>query len=126
MRIGEVAARAGVNVQTLRFYERRGLLKRPVRLSSGYRSYDDDAVKVVRFIKRTQEFGFTLTEIKLLLDLRDDSSRDPDVVRGIAQVKVAAIEERIGRLKRIRADLVAMLASCKCRDRKSQCALASF
>ncbi len=67
MRIGEVAAEAGVNVQTIRFYERRGLLKEPRRLSSGYRDYPAEVVKVVRFIKWTQNQGFTLQEIERLL-----------------------------------------------------------
>jgi DNA-binding transcriptional MerR regulator len=67
MLIGEVAAQAGVNVQTIRFDERRGLLKKPRRLPSGYRDYPAEVVKVVRFIKRTQKQGFTLEEIERLL-----------------------------------------------------------
>lgn len=63
LRTGEVAARAGVNVQTLRYYERRGLLKEPERRTSGYREYPADAVQLIRFIKRAQELGFTLSEI---------------------------------------------------------------
>jgi len=70
IRIGEVAARAGVNVQTLRYYERRGLLKPPARRPSGYREYSPDAVRVVRFIKRAQQLGFTLDETGELLRLR--------------------------------------------------------
>ena len=62
MRIGEVAAGAAVNIQTLRYYERMGLLPKPARGSSGYRSYDAHAVRRVRFIKRAQELGFTLAE----------------------------------------------------------------
>ena len=69
MRTAEVAATAGVNVQTLRYYERRGLLPAPERLGSGYRSYTPEAVRVVRFVKRSQQLGFTLDEIGSLLEL---------------------------------------------------------
>ena len=72
MRIGEVAAEAAVNIQTLRYYERVGLLPAPDRHPSGYRSYARDAVRRVRFIKRAQELGFTLAEIGELLALRLD------------------------------------------------------
>ena len=74
MQTGEVAARAGVNIQTLRYYERRGLLGRPPRTASGYRRYSEDAVRIVRFVKRAQELGFTLDEAEQLLRLRRVSS----------------------------------------------------
>ena len=76
MRIGAAAERAGVNVQTLRYYERRGLLPRPPRRTSGYREFPDEAVRVVRFVKRAQDLGFTLDEIEELLRLRNDKRRD--------------------------------------------------
>ena len=76
MRIGTAAAQAGVNIQTLRYYERRGLLPRPPRRTSGYREFPDDAVRIVRFIKRAQDLGFTLDEIEELLRLRNDKRRD--------------------------------------------------
>jgi len=72
LRTGEVAAQAGVNVQTLRYYERRGLLKEPARRASGYREYPPDSIGLIRFIKRAQELGFTLTEIEDPLRLRND------------------------------------------------------
>ena len=81
LRTGEVAARAGVNVQTLRYYERRGLLKKPGRRASGYREYSPDAVRLIRFIKRAQELGFTLTEIEDLLRLRSDQTAKCSDVR---------------------------------------------
>ena len=64
MQIGRLAAQAGVNVQTLRYYERRGLLPRPPRTETNYRAYPEDAVVRVRFVKRAQELGFSLLEIK--------------------------------------------------------------
>jgi DNA-binding transcriptional MerR regulator len=75
LRIGEVAGRAGVNVQTLRFYERRGLLPEPPRRASGYREYAPESVRRVRFIKRAQELGFTLAEVEELLRLREDPAK---------------------------------------------------
>ncbi|MBI1764330.1 MAG: MerR family transcriptional regulator [Acidobacteria bacterium] len=70
MRIGAVAAQAGVNAQTIRFYERRGLLRKPQRLASGYRDYPAETIRIVRLIKQLQELGFTLTEIEALLRLQ--------------------------------------------------------
>ena len=70
MRIGELAKQAEVNIQTIRFYERRGLLDKPKRLSSGYRHFPPEVVEQVRFIKRSQGLGFTLNEIKVLLKIR--------------------------------------------------------
>ncbi len=70
MTIGQVAAGAGVNIQTVRYYERRGLLPRAPRTASGYRQYDPDAVARLRFIKRAQDLGFSLQEIAELLELR--------------------------------------------------------
>lgn len=85
MRIGELAAEAGVNIQTLRYYERRGLLSFPERLASGYRIYDTDAVRRVRFIRRAQELGFTLQEIGDLLMLWSDSAQSCQAVEGRAR-----------------------------------------
>ncbi|MFI1920295.1 MerR family transcriptional regulator [Nocardia sp. NPDC020380] len=76
MRTGELAARAGVNAQTLRYYERRGLPARPPRSPAGYRSYPVEAVEVVRFVKRAQELGFTLEEIEELLELAAGGPED--------------------------------------------------
>jgi MerR family transcriptional regulator, mercuric resistance operon regulatory protein len=71
MRTGEVALQAQVNAQTLRYYERRGLLPEPQRTRSGYRAYTPDAVRVVRFVKRAQQLGFTLDDIEDLLHLSE-------------------------------------------------------
>ena len=82
MWISEAAEQAGVNVQTLRYYERRGLLPKPPRQTSGYREFPDDAVRVVRFIKRAQELGFSLNEVEELLRLRRQSGQDSSGRRG--------------------------------------------
>ena len=113
MRIGEVAAQAGVNIQTLRYYERRGLLPEPERGSSGYRAYDSDTVGLVRFIKRAQELGFTLREIEDLIELRQSPRRGAEV-RAVAAAKVDDIDRRIRQLKAMRKALGGLVAACDC------------
>ena len=92
MRTGEVAASAGVNAQTLRYYERRGLLHEPPRRDSGYRAYTSETVKVVRFIKRAQEVGFTLDEVEMLLHLAEGGPANCDAVKVLAQEKLGDLE----------------------------------
>src|SRR6476646_3468800 len=93
MRIGTAAEQAGVNVQTLRYYERRGLLPRPPRRTSGYREFPDDAVRMVRFIKRAQELGFSLDQVEQLLKLRNDKCRDRARVRAVAERRIREIDQ---------------------------------
>ncbi len=120
MQTGEVAARAGVNIQTLRYYERRGLLGRPPRTSSGYRRYSDETVRIVRFVKRAQELGFTLDEAEQLLRLRHVTvSRRPSV-RALAVAKLADIDTRIAQLTAMRAVLKTTLSAC-CGDGALEC-----
>jgi DNA-binding transcriptional MerR regulator len=85
--IGQVARHAGVGIETVRFYERQGLLAEPERRASGYRQYDGEAVAVLRFIRRAKELGFTLKEIKGLLGLRLDTSATRADVRRHANVQ---------------------------------------
>jgi Hg(II)-responsive transcriptional regulator len=113
MRIGDVSAKAGVNIQTLRYYERRGLLPEPARGSSGYRLYDPETVRLVRFIKRAQELGFTLREIEELIELRQSPRRGGEV-RALAATKVEDIERRIRQLKAMRKALGGLVAACDC------------
>src|SRR6059058_2574344 len=89
MKIGEVAERGGVNLQTIRYYEREGLLPTPNRMASGYRVFHEDTVRRVRFIKRAQELGFTLAEIRELLSLRGKAGAGAQDVRERAKTKVA-------------------------------------
>jgi MerR family transcriptional regulator, mercuric resistance operon regulatory protein len=121
MRIGKVAAQAGVNVQTIRFYERRGLLKKPQRLSSGYRDYPAEVVRVVRFIKRTQKQGFTLQEIAYLLRRLATGSLTAAEVRAGFEAKIRRLDEQIRDLQMMRDRLGAGLESCECRDGHSLC-----
>jgi Hg(II)-responsive transcriptional regulator len=121
IRIGEVAARAGVNVQTLRFYERRGLLKPPARRPSGYREYSPEAVRVVRFIKRAQELGFTLAEIEELLRLREDRRASCPEVRAAGSAKIADIDQKIRSLRAMRRALQVLVDSCRREGSTREC-----
>lgn len=112
LRIGEVAASAGVNVQTLRFYERRGLLQEPPRRASGYREYPPEAVQWVRFIKRAQGLGFSLEEVAELLALRDNRRVSCSAVRAAATEKIADIDHKLKRLQAMRRALTRLVKSC--------------
>jgi MerR family mercuric resistance operon transcriptional regulator len=107
VRIGEVAERAGVNVQTLRYYERRGLLDPPPRTPSGYRIYSTETIKLVRFIKRIQELGFSLSDVEDLLSLRDDLA--PTDARSIVSEKLAGVRARMSHLKTMDEALTQLL-----------------
>lgn len=121
LKTGEVAAKAGVNVQTLRYYERRGLLKEPERRPSGFREYKPDAVRLVRFIKRAQELGFTLTEIEELLRFREDRrSRCPDV-RAAAEAKIEDIERKVENLRAMKRALAVLVSSCSTEGSTREC-----
>ena len=110
LRSGELAERAGVNVQTLRYYERRGLLAAPARRPSGQREYPPDAVDLLRAIKAAQRLGFTLAEIEELLDL-SEHRRGPDELQRRARAKVAEIDAKIDQLTQMRQTLVAVMAA---------------
>ncbi len=112
LRVGEIARQAGVNLQTIHYYERRGLLPRPPRTDSNYRAYPADAVLRVRFIKRAQELGFTLKEIKELLSLRAAPRTQCTDVRERAEVKVRDIEAKILTLRAMRKALTKLIAEC--------------
>ena len=121
LKIGELAERADVNLQTIRYYEREGLLPEPPRLSSGYRVYPDSTVRRVRFIKRAQEIGFSLAEIRELLSLRIDAQRTSAEVRSLAEAKIADIEGKIRTLKAMKTALHRLTERCSgCRP-ASEC-----
>ncbi len=121
MLIGQVATEADVNVQTLRYYERRGLLARPSRTRAGYRRYPEETVRVVRFIKRAQDLGFTLKEIRELLRLRSDRRQNRDQMRTIAEAKILDVDARMRDLRRIRRALATLQESCECSSRTLDC-----
>jgi DNA-binding transcriptional MerR regulator len=123
MRIGELAKQAGVNVQTLRYYERRGLVRPPSRSASGFRQYDDDAVRGIRFIRRAQDLGFTLVEIRDLLALWPDSAKACALVERRAGATVDRIEAKITDLRRMKRALTQYVAACRDRAVLQECPL---
>jgi len=112
MRSSEVAVQAGVNPQTLRYYERRGLVQEPPRSPAGYRAYPAEVVEIVRFVKRAQELGFTLDEVRELLHLAEGGPKDCDPARALAEARVAELNRKISDLQRMRESLVELVATC--------------
>ncbi len=110
--IGVVARQAGVGVETIRYYERQGLLQTPDRTTPGFHRYDEATVTTLQFIRRAKELGFTLKEIKGLLALQRDGSATSGDVRQQATEKVADIEARIADLQRMRESLLKLIQKC--------------
>jgi len=121
VRSSEVATKAQVNVQTLRYYERRGLLAEPQRTSSGYRVYTPDAVQVVRFVKRAQQLGFTLDDIEDLLHLADGGPDSCQEAKAMARSRIADLQRRIEELAGMRDALARLVDTCDQPRRKRDC-----
>jgi len=121
LKVGEVAKQTGVNLQTVHYYERRGLLPRPPRTVSNYRVYPVEAVLRVRFIKRAQELGFTLKEIKELLALRAAPRTRCADVRNRAEAKVHDIDGKVRTLQAMRKALTKLIRECSGSGSVSQC-----
>lgn len=119
--IGELASRAGVNIQTVRYYERRGLMPKPARTRSGYRQYQPEAVDRLRFIRRAQGLGFSLEEIAELLALRVRHLSACGAVEARAREKVAVVERKIDELQRMKDTLERLAAACQAREPTSEC-----
>jgi DNA-binding transcriptional MerR regulator len=114
LKIGDLAARTGVTVETLRYYESRNLLQPSQRLSSGYRVYDPDAVALIHFIKRAQSLGFTLGEVEELVRLREQAwSGDATyLLREAIVAKVQDVDRRMKELRALGDELKALIAAC--------------
>ncbi len=121
LRTGELAQEAGVNVETLRFYERKGLLPDPPRRASGYREYPPEAVGRIRFIKRAQELGFSLREIQELLALRVRPDTTCTQVRKRAKEKVVNVQQKIADLQAIERALKKLVSTCSGRGPIAEC-----
>jgi DNA-binding transcriptional MerR regulator len=117
--IGQLAKRGGVGIDTVRYYERNGLLAPHTRLASGYRRYRDIELARLRFIRRAQTLGFTLKEIKQLLAL--SAQRDVGRVKRSAQAKLIDVESRIAALVRVRDGLVTLIEACPGHGRAADC-----
>jgi MerR family mercuric resistance operon transcriptional regulator len=119
--IGQVAAQCGVGVETVRFYEREGLIAQPSRPESGFRKYPPDAVARVRFIQRSKALGFSLREIGDLLSLRVDRSTTCTEVRKRAEAKIMDIEKKIDTLLGMKRALEKLTVACRRRGPTGEC-----
>lgn len=117
--IGTLAKRAGVGIDTVRYYERQGLLKPRERLASGYRRYSELELSRLRFIRKAQVLGFSLSEIRELLSL--SSHHDVSRVKKKAEAKLVDVEQRIGELNRIRTALSGLVRACPGHGRPEEC-----
>jgi MerR family mercuric resistance operon transcriptional regulator len=124
--IGKVARRAGIGVETIRFYEREGLLAAPARRDSGYRLYPERVIGRIRFIRRAKELGFSLKEIKELLQLKRNSSSTCEDIREKAEAKIANVEAKITMLKKMKQALTELSAACKGRTSLGECPILEF
>jgi MerR family copper efflux transcriptional regulator len=123
MKIGEVARLSGTGIETIRFYEREGLLPVPERRPSGYRQYDESTVERLEYIRGAKELGFTLAEIRELLALSFAAHAGCDHVRRRAEAKVADIEGKIRSLQRMKRSLGKIVERCRAKDAADDCPL---
>lgn len=119
--IGKVADRGGVRVQTIRYYERRGLLPKPARTAAGYRKYSDEAIRRLRFIRQAQALGFSLGEIEELLSLRMQRGTTCGDIRKRARQKITTVNDKIEELQRIKDALSRLATACKGQGPTSEC-----
>ena len=110
--IGEVAKQTGIGVETVRFYEKSGLIDEPPRTEAGYRQYPENTASRVRFIRHAKELGFTLTEIKELLNLRLDPTTTCEDVRQVAEEKLRNVRAKIQSLQAIEMALGELIGAC--------------
>ncbi len=119
--VGELAKRARVNLETIRYYERQELLPKPPRLQSGYRAFPADSVQRICFIKQAQELGFSLKEVKELLDLQINPDATGADVRQRAEAKLAGIEEKMKILRAMKKSLTNLTAACNGKSSINDC-----
>ena len=123
LQIGAVSKRAKVGVETIRYYEREGLLSQPARRPSGYRQYDDSVVARLQFIRRAKELGFTLGEIRELLGLWFNDETKCAHVRQRAEHKLHDIEAKIASLQQMKRSLRKLIRTCQRRNSIKRCPL---
>ncbi|HVA65554.1 MAG TPA: heavy metal-responsive transcriptional regulator [Elusimicrobiota bacterium] len=121
LQIGAIAKRARVNIQTIRYYERRGLVSPEGHRESGYRLYSGEAIKKIRFIKNAQDLGFTLEEIMSLLKLQVSRKSKCGQVKRKAEEKIADVRSKINSLKAIERALLGLVKSCRSRSETDPC-----
>jgi len=123
MRIGEIAKRSGIGIETIRYYEREALLDEPQRRPSGYRQYDESTLERLAYIRRAKELGFTLSEIRELLELSFTSQTCCDHVWQRAAIKLNDIKDKIRSLQKMRRSLTTILERCKANGSTHECPL---
>ena len=123
MKIGRLAESVGVSVQTVRYYERRGLLTEPERTRSGYRLYDDETLLRLRFILTAKALGFTLAEVQELIDLRVNPATTSEDVRARARQKIQTTKAKMAGLRRLLRGLERLVAECDAGGSAQACAL---
>lgn len=112
MKIGELAKATGTKVETVRFYEKAGLLSSPDRTAANYRSYDAAHLQRLSFIRRARNLGFSLDAVRELLTLADDANQPCEAVDGVARVHLAEIDRKIADLSALRSELARVIGSC--------------
>jgi Cu(I)-responsive transcriptional regulator len=112
--IGELGRRTDTKVETVRYYERIGLLAAPARTAGNYRAYGPEHLTRLSFIRRARDLGFSLDQVRALLDLSDDRDRPCDAVDVIAKEHLAEVERKIADLSALRRELGAMIDQCRC------------
>lgn len=123
MMIGEVAKQSGVGIETIRYYEQEGLLQEPERRPSGYRVYDESAVERLAYIKRAKELGFTLAQIRELLELPFAAHSGCDHIRQRAEAKLADIDSKIRSLQQMKRLLGKIVERCRTKNSADDCPL---
>jgi MerR family copper efflux transcriptional regulator len=121
MTIGQLARQTGVGIETVRFYEREGLLEAPARRESGYRQFTEDVITRLRFIRRAKDLGFSLKEIKELLYLKREEGTTCAEVKERVEAKIADIDAKIASLRQMKAALVKVTKQCTGRGPTSAC-----
>ncbi len=125
MKIGELATRAHVRIDTVRYYERQGLLPKPQRQASGYRSYDPTDVSRLQFIRRAKALGFSLIDIRELLALSERHDGDMAGLKTAASAKLVEVEGKLAELTRIREALETLVSACPGHGAVSECPILS-
>jgi len=122
---GQLAKKTGVNPETVRYYEKMGLLPKAIRTESGYRLFSEEDVKRIKFIKRAKELGFTLKEIKELLQLRFETEGECREVREIAEIKLKDVQKKIEDLEKIKSILEDLINQCPSKGSILNCPIIS-
>ncbi len=119
--IGQVAKQAEVSVETIRFYERKGLLEEPQRKASGYRQYSNNSIRQLALIRQAKQLGFSLMQIAELLSLQIDPTKDCSDIQGLAKHKLHEVEGKIKSLRKIKQALQSLINQCPSEGTSEEC-----